>query len=260
MVRLKLPASLWKQTRRTQVDNDVDMHDVDVQRPEETSQTNHQNVQNESTGGVSRFTAGDEGARCCSDLCGNAHAKGGDFYKIDPGCRVGGKNWNNYMGKVLCVKCYDRYAEAGTLEPEPSNDTPKNDVKAKRCWYAHCPKPEGGDKYYNIRANMTLLGDDQDWSDAVGQLLCTACYSQYRCKGTLERKCRPHSMNQEFGAGTTVNKRKRDDHGNDGSSNDDAEERTNNAKDNQQGTAISFCILLEQCVHACMQENTCIHV
>jgi hypothetical protein len=115
----------------------------------------------------------------------------------------------------------------------------------KRCWYAHCIKPEGSQRYYTIHAQCTAGG--RDWGDLVGQVLCVTCYKQYGLRGTLERtqknRATNTSSNLEAGvggkrAGVAGSKRKRDREGE--GSGESAEEQTTDAEDRQTGNDIWF--------------------
>jgi hypothetical protein len=55
----------------------------------------------------------------------------------------------------------------------------------RRCTYKHCDSPTDSSKFYQIEEGKTSGG--QDWSSLAGSVLCNACYSRFRDRGTLER-------------------------------------------------------------------------
>ena len=57
---------------------------------------------------------------------------------------------------------------------------------ARRCTYEHCDsQADSNSQFFQIEEGKTTGG--QDWSSLVGSVLCNACYSRFRDRGTLER-------------------------------------------------------------------------
>uniref|UniRef100_A0A6U4MAA0 Uncharacterized protein n=1 Tax=Hemiselmis andersenii TaxID=464988 RepID=A0A6U4MAA0_HEMAN len=55
----------------------------------------------------------------------------------------------------------------------------------RRCSYAGCAKPTKSSYFHRISGESKAGG--QDWSVLAGSSLCTACYENYRVRGSLER-------------------------------------------------------------------------
>lgn len=60
-------------------------------------------------------------------------------------------------------------------------------IKQERCSYSQCPHPtvSSNDRWHYI-SSYTASGG-RDWSELLGQTLCSSCFQQYRSKGTLLR-------------------------------------------------------------------------
>ena len=59
--------------------------------------------------------------------------------------------------------------------------------KVERCSYSNCPHPtmSSNDRWHFISPSTASGG--RDWSELMGQTLCSSCFQQYRNKGTLVR-------------------------------------------------------------------------
>ena len=57
--------------------------------------------------------------------------------------------------------------------------------KQKKCTWSGCNRPDESSQFYQIEEGKTSGG--QDWSSLAGSVLCKACYSRFRDRGTLER-------------------------------------------------------------------------
>jgi hypothetical protein len=53
------------------------------------------------------------------------------------------------------------------------------------CTYEGCKRPSDSSRYFRIDGVSEAGG--QDWTLLAGSVLCAACYSQYKTRGTLER-------------------------------------------------------------------------
>jgi hypothetical protein len=103
------------------------------------------------------------------------------FYEIAEGKTSGGQDWSSIAGSVLCNTCYSKFQKSGTLER--SRNKPLA-ASARRCTYAGCERPEKSCQFHQISEDSTAGG--QDWSSLTGSVLCEACYSRFRKRGTLE--------------------------------------------------------------------------
>ena len=59
--------------------------------------------------------------------------------------------------------------------------------KVERCSYSNCPHPtmSSNDRWHFVSPSTASGG--RDWSELMGQTLCSSCFQQYRNKGTLVR-------------------------------------------------------------------------
>lgn len=114
--------------------------------------------------------------RCSFERCSRPDVSS-HFYEVQEGCNVGGQDWTNLVGSVLCNACYCRYMCKGTLDkPEPF---------LKRCSYEGCANPNDSSNFIMVEA--TCITGQKDWSSLVGKVLCKACYVRYSKRGTLVR-------------------------------------------------------------------------
>ena len=121
------------------------------------------------------------GKTCTFSGCDNPR-ESSCFYHIEEGKTSGGQDWSPLLGSVLCRSCYRRFRDRGTLERGKNKPLTGS---ARRCTYDHCDSPTHSSRFYHIEEGKTAGG--QDWSSVVGSVLCKACYSRFRDKGTLER-------------------------------------------------------------------------
>mmetsp|Transcript_29621 Transcript_29621/g.71401 ORF Transcript_29621/g.71401 Transcript_29621/m.71401 type:complete len:542 (-) Transcript_29621:159-1784(-) len=102
------------------------------------------------------------------------------FYSIDEATRAGNQDWRPLHGNTLCTNCYKRYTSRGTLERyEPLA------AHEKKCCFEGCTRPEISSNFYLIHKGNKAGG--QDWSTLEGCVLCDACYSRYKKRGTLSK-------------------------------------------------------------------------
>ena len=116
------------------------------------------------------------------------------FHQIDGDCGTGGQDWSSLDGKVLCHACYQQFRNKGTLERKGRAVKPPLPIDQRRCSYEHCEHPVESGRSYLI--DEGCVAGDKDWSSLVGKVLCSACYEQFRKKGTLERKGRARAQEQ----------------------------------------------------------------
>lgn len=112
------------------------------------------------------------------------------FYLIDGHCRTGGQDWAELDGRVLCYNCYIHYRKMGRLERaarQPGN------VQAldMLCSFEGCQNPLESRQFYLVPEGSTAGG--RDWSSLYGRILCNNCYTQFRTRGTCERKVQRRS-------------------------------------------------------------------
>jgi len=119
--------------------------------------------------------------KCSYALC-DSPADGSRYLTIEAGKNAGGKDWSSLVGNTLCMACYSRYRDRGTLERRKNKPLPD---ATKRCTYELCDSPNEAGKFFRIEEGKTSGG--KDWSSLVGSILCQACYSRYRQRGTLAR-------------------------------------------------------------------------
>ena len=68
----------------------------------------------------------------------------------------------------------------------PGGRPPRTDRPPSLCTYEHCERPTESSNFFLIEEGRTSGG--QDWSSVTGNVLCRACYSRFRDRGTLERE------------------------------------------------------------------------
>lgn len=124
----------------------------------------------------------EEGAKTCTyEGCTNPSTSS-RFVKIEEGCKAGGRDWTCLAGSILCHSCYNRFSYSGTLERSRKRTL---DDGARKCTFDKCPNPQRSSQYHQI--NEGCKAGNRDWSSVYGFVLCNACYSQFRHRGTLER-------------------------------------------------------------------------
>jgi len=102
------------------------------------------------------------------------------YIKIYGDSTAGGQDWSMLDGNTLCLTCYMRFKDRGTLERnKPLSDT------ERRCSFAGCDKPDDSRKFLKIDPASKAGG--HDWSALGGKVLCQICYNRYIKRGTLER-------------------------------------------------------------------------
>jgi hypothetical protein len=125
---------------------------------------------------------GEEGTKTCTyHLCSNPSTSS-RFVKIEDGCKAGGRDWSALAGSILCHSCYNRFSYSGTLERCRKRAL---DDGARKCTYDKCPNPTKSSQFHQI--NEGCKAGNRDWTPVTGEVLCNACYSQFRHRGTLER-------------------------------------------------------------------------
>eukprot|EP00283_Hemiselmis_rufescens_P009394 CAMPEP_0173428086 /NCGR_PEP_ID=MMETSP1357-20121228/7122_1 /TAXON_ID=77926 /ORGANISM="Hemiselmis rufescens, Strain PCC563" /LENGTH=351 /DNA_ID=CAMNT_0014392041 /DNA_START=114 /DNA_END=1166 /DNA_ORIENTATION=- len=102
------------------------------------------------------------------------------FIKIYGDSTAGGQDWGKLSGQTLCLTCYMRYKDRGTLERHKA----LTDAE-KKCSYAGCEKPEESRKFIKIDPESKAGG--HDWAPIGGKVLCQICYNRFIKRGTLER-------------------------------------------------------------------------
>mmetsp|Transcript_34347 Transcript_34347/g.55457 ORF Transcript_34347/g.55457 Transcript_34347/m.55457 type:complete len:594 (-) Transcript_34347:76-1857(-) len=85
----------------------------------------------------------------------------------------------------LLFWCRFKARKGMTLAPKGSSKSMVN--KVERCCYANCPHPtiSSNDRWHFISQHTN--SGRFDWSELMGQTLCSSCFQQYRGKGTLLR-------------------------------------------------------------------------
>lgn len=119
--------------------------------------------------------------RCSYDGC-ERPTQSSCFFTIEEGRTSGGQDWTSMTGSVLCLACYKRYKNRGTLERSAKRLLSQS---ARRCTYGNCDMPEQSSNFYLIEEGKNSGG--QDWSSLTGSVLCHACYARFMNRGTLER-------------------------------------------------------------------------
>lgn len=119
--------------------------------------------------------------RCSYDGC-ERPTQSSCFFTIEEGRTSGGQDWGTLTGAVLCLACYKRFKNRGTLERSAKRLL---SASARRCTYANCDMPEQSSNFYLIEEGKTSGG--KDWSALTGSVLCHACYARFMNRGTLER-------------------------------------------------------------------------
>jgi hypothetical protein len=104
--------------------------------------------------------------RCTYEGCENPEKSSG-FLKISNNTRAGGQDWSSLLGRVLCVACYSRYQDRGTLERTSRKYPPENFVR--RCTYEFCDRPEHSRRFHKINGDNKAGG--RDW----GQVRVCVC-------------------------------------------------------------------------------------
>jgi hypothetical protein len=140
----------------------------------------------------------DDGRRCAYDMCPRPVGSF-RYYNVPERCDVGGRAWDEWVGKDLCQACFDRYGRTGNLErsAEEFDAEAYEHEQIRRCWYINCPKPTQNDKYYTITAHTDAGG--QNWGGLIGKVLCHTCYNHYRQTGTLQRRPGSRTSSQVSG-------------------------------------------------------------
>lgn len=76
----------------------------------------------------------------------------------------------------------------------------KLDDGQQRCTNALCDNPEDSHRFFAV--DSTFSAGKRDWATLVGQVLCHACYSRYRQRGTLERVSKRKMVDTRGAEGT----------------------------------------------------------
>jgi hypothetical protein len=79
------------------------------------------------------------------------------WYRIEQGCKAGGRSWSDLVGRVLCHSCYTHYREKGTLERTQKVHGPLA-ASARRCSYEGCNNSDQNMRYYQIDEGKTAGG------------------------------------------------------------------------------------------------------
>ncbi len=119
-----------------------------------------------------------QGLHCVGSVrkCVNPHCKhtSPELNVVTPRWKAGGRNWSQFVGKVLCGSCVKFFRTHGELPH----------LQAKKCTYRLCREPEGSNRYTTIDAHSKA--NNQEWSLIIGEVLCRACYERYQTRGTLD--------------------------------------------------------------------------
>ena len=127
--------------------------------------------------------------RCSYEGCRNP-TKGRQFTQIYEHTKAGGRDWRELAGSVLCEACYSQFRKRGHMERSVHQHAPLA-ACARRCSYEGCRSPTNSSKFYQIDEHTKAGG--RDWRELSGSVLCWACYTQFRKRGTLERTVHKHA-------------------------------------------------------------------
>jgi len=102
----------------------------------------------------------------------------------DTWLKAGGhQDRSGLAGSVLVKACCCRFRERDTLERSASRKPPC--WNERRCAYAGCDKPSESGRCHRIRGVDRAWGND--WIGRTVSVLCDACYTRFKSRGTLER-------------------------------------------------------------------------
>jgi hypothetical protein len=159
----------------------------------------------------------EEEKRCSFEGCGNtAQNSSSQFVTVSATCTAGGRDWSSLVGKVLCTACFGYYCAKGTCTRVRDKQAASalldlfnpSEIPAKRCSYEACSDPTKSSWFFQISSSQRSGG--QDWTPLIGKMLCMACFSRYRDRGTLERvgsykRKKPEADNARDDANADVN-------------------------------------------------------
>ena len=113
-------------------------------------------------------------------------------------CSLHGKG--QWFLKPLCsfFPCRSRACRSKPLEPG-----------IRKCTYSECLKPTQSSNFYQIDEGSRA--GNRDWSSLAGQVLCDACYNQFRKRGSLVRCANPADLGCKTPVAAAGTKRKESD-------------------------------------------------
>jgi hypothetical protein len=95
---------------------------------------------------------------------------------------AGGQNWTPILGSTLCHACYRQYKRTGSFDRPLGK---KFESTERRCTNAGCDNPGANSRFFIV--DDTFKAGGRDWTSLLGHVLCHACYSRFRQRGTLTK-------------------------------------------------------------------------
>jgi hypothetical protein len=105
------------------------------------------------------------------------------FYRVSE-TYTAGRNvcWAPILGWTLCHACYRQYKRTGSFERPLGK---KFEATEKRCTNVTCDNPTANSRFFVV--DNTFKAGGRDWTSLQGHILCHACYSRFRQRGTLNK-------------------------------------------------------------------------
>jgi hypothetical protein len=125
--------------------------------------------------------------RCSCEACeGQGGGNDGSDVRWVDGERVGNSGeWQQdsveVAGRVIVHDESSSPGKSERIRHHSKSVTPSD----RFCTYEGCRRPSDSSRYFRIDGVSEAGG--QDWTLLAGSVLCAACYSQYKTRGTLER-------------------------------------------------------------------------
>jgi hypothetical protein len=119
--------------------------------------------------------------RCSYSKC-QKPLKSNKYYRVSETYSAGGQNWTPILGSTLCHACYRQYKRTGSFDRPLGK---KFESTQRRCTNAGCDNPNATSRFFIV--DDTFKAGGRDWSSLLGHVLCHACYSRFRQRGTLTK-------------------------------------------------------------------------
>ena len=131
----------------------------------------------EGVSGCGASAAGGVKQRCTYDDCEKPDESTRYFTIGEEELSARDRDWSSLRGNVLCMACYKRFKNKGTLKRSAatvarrSRNLRTQSGNPKRCTYKGCEKPEESCQFYQIHGDQKAGG--KDWSKLQGEVLCS---------------------------------------------------------------------------------------